>query len=178
MTSRFLARVSSSLLVTAVHADPTAQKQAWEKKVIGNVRIEVPTDCKTEVQNTPGTGGAVQKMTKFSFRTGVLDLELVFLLFPAGIVGDLDGAAENMSSQIKRTLGEESLTLWKTTTVSGRPARYIATKPDPTHQTRQVTLIDDTRAKNQLVIVDVSYDSNSRSGKVECERIMKSVEIR
>ena len=48
------------LLGTALHADP-----AWEKKVIGDVRIEVPTDSKTDVQNTPGAGGAVQKMTKY-----------------------------------------------------------------------------------------------------------------
>src|SRR4051812_44432241 len=70
------------LLGTAVHADP-----AWESKIIGDVRIDVPTDSKTDVQNTPGAGGAVQKMTKHSFRTHVLDLELVFLLFPPGMAG-------------------------------------------------------------------------------------------
>jgi hypothetical protein len=68
VTSLFL------LLATPVHAD-----LAWEKKVIGDIRIEVPSDSKREVQNTPGVGGAVQKMTKYSFRTRVLDLELVFL---------------------------------------------------------------------------------------------------
>jgi hypothetical protein len=92
------------LLRAAVHADP-----AWEKKVIGDVRIEVPTDSKTDVQNTPGSGDAVQKMTKHSFRTRVLDLELVFLLFPPGMVGDLKGAAENMSAQIKASSGDQSL---------------------------------------------------------------------
>jgi hypothetical protein len=110
------------LLGTAVHADP-----GWEKKVIGDVRIEV--------------------------------------------------AAENMSAQVKATLGEESLTPWKTTIVSGRPARHLATRPDRTHQARQVTLIDDTRAKNRLVIVDIGYDSNSTSGKTDAERIMKSVRL-
>jgi hypothetical protein len=179
MRPRLLATLLSSLLlVTAADADPAAQKQGWEKKVIGNVHIELPTDCKTDVQNTPGTGGAVQKMTKFSFRTHVLDLELVFLLFPPGMGGNLDGAAANMSSQLKAASGEQSLTPWKTTTVSGRPARYIATKPDRTHEARQATLIDDTKVKNQLVIVDISYDSSSTSGKADCERIMKSVEIR
>ena len=57
------------LMGTAVHADP-----AWETKLIGNVHIEVPTDCKTDVQNTPGIGGAVQSMKKYSFRNRVLDL--------------------------------------------------------------------------------------------------------
>jgi hypothetical protein len=160
------------LLGTAVHTDP-----AWEKRVIGDVRIEVPTDSKTDVQNTLGTGGAVQKKTKYSFRTRVLDLELVFLLFQPDMVGDLSGAAENMSAQIKATSGEESLTPLKTTIVSGRPARYLATKPDLTHQARQVTLIDDTQDKNRLVIVDISYDSNSSSGKTDSERIMKSVQL-
>jgi hypothetical protein len=157
------------LLGTAVYADP-----AWEKKVIDDIRIEIPTESKTDVQNTPGAGGAVQKMTKYSFRTRVLDLELVFLLFRPGMVGDLTGAAENMSAQIRAALGEESLTPWKIR----RPARYLATKPDRTHEARQVTLIDDTRAKNQLVIVDISYDSTSSSGKIDSEHIMKSVEIK
>ena len=161
------------LLGTAVHADP-----AWKKKVIGDVRIEVPIDSKPDVQNTPGAGGAVQKMTKYSFRTHVLDLELVFLVFQPGMLGDLSGAAENMSAQIKATSGEESLTPWKTTIVSGRPARHLATRPDRTHQARQVTLIDDTRAKNRLVIVDISYDSNSSAGKTDSERIMKSVQLK
>ncbi len=83
-----------------------------------------------------------------------------------------------MSAQLRAVFGEESLTPWKTTTVSGRAARYIATKPDRTHEARQATLIDDTKAKNQLVIVDISYDSTSNSGKADSERIMKSVEIR
>jgi len=161
------------LLLAAVHADP-----AWEKKPIGNVQIEVPSDSKTGVQNTPGAGGAVQKMTKYSFRTRVLDLELVFLSFPPGTGGNLDGAAANMTAQLKAASGEQRLTPWKTTTVSGRPARHIATKPDRTHQARQVTLIDDTKAKNQLVIVDISYDSSSSSGKADAERIMKSVALK
>lgn len=161
------------LLGAALYADP-----AWEEKVIGDVRIEVPTDSRTDVQNTPGSGGAVQKMTKHSFRTRVLNLELVFLLFPSGMVGDLKGAAENMNAQIKASSGEESLTPWRTTTVSGRPARYLATKPDRTHQARRVTLIDDTRAKNRLVIVDISYDSNSSAGKTDSERIRKSVQLK
>ncbi|MDP9098885.1 MAG: hypothetical protein M3N48_07815 [Verrucomicrobiota bacterium] len=161
------------LLLATVHADP-----GWQTKIIGNVRIEVPTDCKTNVQNTPGAGGAVQRMKKYSFRDRMLDLELVFLSFPPGTDGNLDGAAANMTAQLKAASGEESLTPWKTTTVSGRPARYIATKPDRRHQARQVTLIDDTKAKNQLVIVDISYDSSSSSGKADSQRIMKSVEIR
>ena len=36
-------------LLATVHAD-----SGWENKVIGNIRIEVPTDCKTDVQDTPG----------------------------------------------------------------------------------------------------------------------------
>ncbi len=161
------------LLVAAVHAG-----SAWEKKIISAVRIEVPGDSKTNVQNTPGAGGAVQKMTKYSFRTRVLDLELVFLTFPPGMVGNLDGATANMSSQLKAALGEESLMPWKSTTVSGRAARYIATKPSRTHEARQATIIDDTKAKDQLVIVDISYDSSSNSGKADSERIMRSVEIK
>jgi hypothetical protein len=131
------------LLLTTVGADP-----GWQNKVIGNVHIQVPTDCKIDVQNAPGRGG------------------------------NLDGAAANMSAQLKAVSGEESLTPWKITTVSGRPARYIATKPDRTHEARQATLIDDTKAKNQLVIVDISYDSTSGSGKADSGHIMKSVEIR
>jgi hypothetical protein len=103
---------------------------------------------------------------------------LVFLSFPPGTGGNLDGAAANMSSQLKAASGEESLTPWKATTVAGRPARYIATKPERTHEARQVTIIDDTKAKNQLVIVDISYDSTSSSGRADCERIMKSVTLR
>src|SRR5207248_1807695 len=140
--------------------------------------IAVPTDCQTDVQNTPGAGGAVQGMKKYSFRNRVLDLELVFLSFAPGTGRNLDGAAANMTAKLKAASGEESLTPWKTTTVSGRPARYIATKPDRTHQARQATLIDDTKAKNQLVIVDISYDSSSSSGKADSERIMKSVQIK
>jgi hypothetical protein len=94
------------------------------------------------------------------------------------MVGDLNGAVANMSAQIKAASGEESLTPWKTTTVSGRPARYLATRPDRTHEARQVTIIDDTRAKNQLVIVDISYDSTSSSGKTGSERIMKSAQLK
>jgi hypothetical protein len=161
------------LLLATVHAGP-----AWEPKVIGNVRIEVPTDCKRDVQSTPSAGSAVQGMKKYSFRNRVLDLELVSLSFPPGTGGNLDGAAANMTAQLKAASGAGSLTPWKTTTVSGRPARHIATKPDRTHQAREVTLIDDTKTKNQLVIVDVSYDSSSSSGKADSERIMKSVKIR
>jgi hypothetical protein len=138
--------------------------------------VELPTNCQAETQTTPGQG-AVQKMTKFSFRTDVLDLELVFLSFPSGLVGNLNQAAANISAEIERTSGPESLTPWKTTTISRRPARFIATKPDATHQARQVILIDDTRRNNQLIIVDVSYDTNSRFGNAECERIIKSAEL-
>ena len=161
------------LLLTAVYADP-----GWEKKTIDHVRIEVPADSKTDIQNTPGAGGAVQKMARHSYRTHVLDLELVFLSFSPGTGGNLDAAAANMSSQLKAASGEENLTPWKATTVSGRPARYIATKPDRTHEARQVTIIDDTKAKNQLVIVDISYDSTSSSGRADSARIMKSVTLR
>jgi hypothetical protein len=83
-----------------------------------------------------------------------------------------------MSAQLRAVSGEGSLTPWKTTTVSGRPARFIATKPDRPHQARQVTLIGDTKGKNQLIIVDISYDSTSSSGKSNAERITKSVQIR
>ena len=107
------------ILLTSIHANP-----GWQKKTIGNVRIEVPSDSKTEVQNMPGSGGTVQKMTTYSFRTRVLDLELVFLAFPPGMAGDLNGAAANMSAQIKAKSGEETRRRWKPTTVSGRPARY------------------------------------------------------
>ena len=180
MTPRFFsALLVSVLVVVAAHADPPSQGgRSWDKKTIKNVLIEVPTDCKTDTQTATPPSGAVQQMTKFSFRNAVLDLELVFLSFLSGTAGDLDKAAENMSSEIRKTSGQESLTRWETTTVSGRPARHIATNPDPTHQARQVTLIDDTRTKNQLIIVDVSYDSDARSGKTECERIMRSVEIK
>ena len=160
------------LLLATVHAAP-----GWENKVIGNVSIEVPTDCQTDVQNTPGAG-AVQGVKKYSFRNRVLDLELVFLSFPPGTGGNLEGAAANMTAQLKAVSAEESLTPWKTTTVSGRSARRIATKPDRTHQVRQATLIDDTKAKNQLVIVDMSYDSTSSSGKADAERITKSVALK
>jgi hypothetical protein len=161
------------LIGTAVRADP-----AWETKLISNVHIEVPTDCKTDVQNTPRIGGAVRSMKKYSFRNRVLDLELVFLSFPPGMRGSLDGAVANMTAQLKAVSGEESLMPWKTTTVSGRPARRIATKPDRTRQARQATLIDDLKAHNQLVIVDISYDSSSSSGKADTERITKSVALK
>ena len=161
------------LLLSTVHADT-----GWENKVIGNLRMEVPTDCKTDVQTTPGVGGAVQSMKKYSFRNRVLDLELAFLSFAPGTGGNLDGAAANMTAQLNAALGEESLTPWKTTIVSGRPARYIATKPGRGPEGRQATLIDDTKAKNQLVIVDISYDSSSSSGKTDAERIMKSVALK
>jgi hypothetical protein len=161
------------LLLVTLHAAP-----GWENKVIGNVRIEVPADCKTDVQNTPGAGSAVHGMKKYSFRNRVLDLELVFLSFPPGMGGNLDGAAANMTAQLKAASGEESLPPWETTTLSGRTARRIATKPDRTHQARQATLIDDTKGKNQLVIVDISYDSSSASGKADAERITKSVALK
>ena len=161
------------LALATVHAAP-----GWANKVIANVRIEVPTDCQTDVQNTPGAGGTVQSMKKYSFRSHVLDFELVFLSFPPGMRGSLDGAAANMTAQLKAASGEESLTPWKITTISGRPARHIATKPDRTHQARQATLIDDLKAKNQLVIVDISYDSSSSSGKADAERITKSIALK
>ena len=166
--------VTSSLLLllATVHATP-----GWENKVIGNVHIEVPTGCQTDAQNTPGAG-PVQGMKKYSFRNGVLDLELVFLSFPPGTGGNLDEAAANMTAQLKAVSGEESLTPWKTTTVSGRPARRISTKPDRTHQARQATIIDDTKTNNELVIVDISYDSSSSSGKTDAEHITKSIEMK
>src|SRR5436305_6854951 len=161
------------MLLAAVHAG-----LGWENKVIGNLRIEVPTDCQTDVRNTPGIGGAVQSMKKYSFRNRVLDLELVFRASPPGTAGNLDGAAANMTAQRKAASGEESLTPWKNTTVSGRPARRIATKPNRTHEAREATLIDDMKANKQLVIVDISYDSSSSSGKADAERITKSVALK
>ncbi len=137
----------------------------------------VPSDCQTDVQHTPG-GGAVQKMKKYSFRNRVLNLELVFLSFAPGTAGNLDGAAANMTAQLRAASGAESLAPWKTTTVSGRPARRVVTKLGRTHQARNVTLIDDTKAKDQLVILDISYDSTSSSGKGDAERIMKSVALK
>jgi hypothetical protein len=160
------------LLLATAHAAP-----GWENKVIGNVSIEVPSDCRSNVQQTPG-GGAVRKMKKYSFRNRVLNLELVFLSFAPGTGGNLDGAAANMSAQLRAAPGAESLAPWKTTTVSGRPARRLATKPSRTGQGRVVTLIDDTKAKDQLVIVDISYDSTSSSAKGDAERIMKSVTLK
>src|SRR5262245_35763532 len=105
-----LATLLLLLLLATVHAIP-----GWQNKVIGSMSIEVPTDCQTDVQNTPGGGGAVQKMEKYSFRNRVLDLELVFLSFAPGTGGHLDGAAANMTAQLKAVSGEESLTPWKTT---------------------------------------------------------------
>ena len=161
------------VLLATVHAHAD-----WQKKVISNISIEIPTDCQTDVQNTPGAGGAVHSMKKYSFRNRVLDLELAFLSFAPGTGGNLDGAAANMTAQLKAVSGEKSLTPWKTTTISGRPARRIATKPDRTHEARLATLIDDTKAKNQLVIVDISYDSSSSSGKADAERITKSIALK
>jgi hypothetical protein len=51
----------------------------------------------------------------------------------------------------------------------------MATKPGRAHEARRVTIIDDTKAKSQLVIVDISYDGASSSGKADSEHIMKSV---
>jgi hypothetical protein len=110
------------LLAATIHASP-----AWEPNIIGNVRIEVPTDCKKNVQSTPGAGGGIQSMKKYSFRNRTLDLELVFLSFPPGTGGNLEGAAANMTAQLKAASGAGSLSPWKTTTVSGRPARHVAT---------------------------------------------------
>jgi hypothetical protein len=93
------------VLLATVHAHAD-----WQKKVIGNVSIEIPTDCQTDVQNTPGAGGAVQSMKKYSFRNRVLDLELAFLSFAPGTGGNLDGAAANMTAQLKAVSGEKSLT--------------------------------------------------------------------
>ncbi len=55
--------VTSLLFLTlaTAHAAP-----GWESKVIANIRVEVPTDCQTDVQNTPGAGGTVQSMKKYS----------------------------------------------------------------------------------------------------------------
>jgi hypothetical protein len=179
MTRRIIATLfASSLLLPASQAQPATQRAASETKTIKNVLIEIPTNCITDTQTTTPPSGAVQKMTKFSFRNRVLDLELVFLSYASGTVGNLDKAAQITSSEIKRTSGEASLTRWESTTVSGRPGRHIATKPDPTHQARQITIIDDMRLNNQLIIVDVSYDSNSPLGKTECERIIKSVKLK
>jgi hypothetical protein len=151
--------------------------QGWEKKVIGGVHIVVPKECKTDTQNKPGTG-VVKKMTKLSFKTAAIDLELVFLEFPPGFSGNIDGAAANMGAQIKAALGEDAFTQWNAATISGRPARCLATKPSPTNETKLATIIDDTRATNQLIIIDISYDSTSTSGRADSERIMKSVEIK
>src|SRR5438046_9248282 len=120
------------LMGTAVRADP-----AWETRLIGNVHIEVPTDCKTDVQNTPGIGGAVQSMKKYSFRNRVLDLEIVFFSFPPGTAGNLDGAAANMTGQLKAASGEESLTPWKPPTVPGRPSGLIVKRTNRTQEARE-----------------------------------------
>ena len=42
-------------------------------------------------------------MKKYSFRNRVVDLKLVFLSFPPGAGGNLDGAAANMTAQLKAT---------------------------------------------------------------------------
>ena len=49
-------------------------------------------------------------MKKYSFRNRVLDLELVLLSFAPGAGGNLDGAAANMTAQLKAASGEESVT--------------------------------------------------------------------
>jgi hypothetical protein len=109
MTSRVLPLLFASLFMGAASQADPAPQPTWEKKAIKGVLIDLPTNCKMETQTMPGNG-VVQNMTKFSFRNNVLDLELVFLSFPGGTVGNLDKAAENTSSEIKRTSGEESLT--------------------------------------------------------------------
>jgi hypothetical protein len=54
--------ISLLLVLPAIaYADP-----GWQNKIISNVQIEVPSDSKIGVQNTPGASGAVQKMTKYS----------------------------------------------------------------------------------------------------------------
>jgi hypothetical protein len=160
------------LPLATLHAAP-----GWENKVIDNVSIEIPNDCRSVVRHTPGSG-AVQKMKKYSFRNRVLNLELVFLSFAPGTDGNLDGAAANMSAQLRAASGAKRLPLWNITTVSGRPARRLATKLGLTGQGRHVTLVDDTNGKRQLLIVDISYDSNSSSGKGDAERIMRSVTLK
>ena len=159
------------LLIAPVHA-----ARGWESKVIGNVTIDVPSDCQSSVQHAPG-GGAVRNMKKYSFRNRVLALELVFLSYASGTGGNLDGAAANMSTQLRAAAGGKGLPSWKSTTVSGRPARRLAADLGRAGG-RLVTLIDDTQAKDQLVIVDISYDSQSKSGKGNAERIMKSVSLK
>jgi hypothetical protein len=54
----------------------------------------------------------------------------------------------------------------------------VGQKPVRTHEARLATLIDDTKANNQLVIVDISYDSSSSSGKADAERIAKPVTLK
>src|SRR3954463_1025264 len=104
MTLPRSAAILTTLLLVAgvVQGEPPTSSKGWKKKTIKNVVIELPTDSKTEVQETD-VKGVVRKMTKFSFRTHVLDLELVFLVFTSGTVGDLDKAAENTNSEIERT---------------------------------------------------------------------------
>ena len=160
------------LLLATVHAAP-----GWEKKVIDNVGIEVPSDCRSDRQHLRG-GGAVQKMKKSSFRNGVLNVELVFLSFAPGTGGNLDGAAANINAQLRAAPGAVRLPRWQTTTVSGRPARRLAAEIGRIDQGRRVTLIDDSKAKDQLVIVDISFDLNSSSATGDAERIMKSVSLR
>lgn len=119
------------LWCVTIRAESPMPAQGWEEKVIGGVHIVVPKECKTETQNKPGTG-VVKKMTKLSFKTAAIDLELVFLEFPPGFSGNVDGAAANMGAQIKAALGEDAFTQWNAATISGRPARCLATKPSPT----------------------------------------------
>ena len=99
------------ILLTSVHTEPS-----WEKKVIGNVRIEIPRTARQTYKIRLERGGAAGQYLRGTICTCVLDLELVFPSFPPGTGGNLDGAAANMSSQLKAASGEESLTPWKATT--------------------------------------------------------------
>jgi len=43
---------------------------------------------------------------------------------------------------------------------------------------REKNVINDVQIEVSLVIVDVSYDANTSSGKTDSERIMKSVQLK
>lgn len=175
----FMKTLLAALLLlscVAIRAEPPAPQQEWEAKVFGELHLDVPAGSQTKTRNSAGAS-VVKKMTRYSFQNSKLDLELVFLDYDPGFEGDIDGAAKNMGDQMRAMTGDE-IPPWKVITVAGRPARTLASNPDKTHQARMVTLIDDTKAGRQLIIVDVSYDTDSAAAKADAGHIINSVEIK
>jgi hypothetical protein len=55
MINSHIASLLLLLPLAAVHAD-----SGWEKKTIGDLRIEVPAGSENSVQNIPGAGGCAE----------------------------------------------------------------------------------------------------------------------